>query len=83
VPQQNTIYERDRLVGLAFATVTGWCRFRAPCGYSFNCSMKPDAPYALVDIETGDFAGIQDPAESRHEPVPTLYRVYLLRPLAG
>jgi hypothetical protein len=78
-PQQQP-YLTDRLAGLAFSTARRWCYFRADCGFEFNHPLDEMATYAALHPDTEEFVGFLTP-HGFVGPTPTLFQVYLLRPL--
>ena len=78
---RHDLYSPDKIAGLVFATEDGWCRFRADCGQEFNHPLSSRHAYAVVDIETDEFVGIQGLGSFSADEMVPLYRVYLLRPL--
>lgn len=73
-------FDKERVVGLIFATDDGWCLFQAACGIEFIGSVDSTAKYAVVDPESDALVGFYLPHTFVGPAVP-LYRVYLLRPM--
>jgi hypothetical protein len=75
-------FATDRLAGLVFLHLSGFCYFRADCGLTFDFPLDKTRRYAVIDPITDDWISILSPQScTSYGNGPEMYKVYLLRPM--